>query len=94
MVCGYSKIPGVDFRSNYSPVVNDVICCVLLLAVVFFGLTSKLQTLRQKKLCGKLEEEILMECPPSMVGVGPDDVLALICASMGISKQHGSITRR
>ena len=40
--CGYSQIPGVDFTSNYSPVVNDVTFRLLHLAIIVFGLTGQI----------------------------------------------------
>ena len=39
VACGYSQIPGVDYSANYSPVINDITFRMLLLTMMYFGLS-------------------------------------------------------
>src|SRR6056300_1140278 len=64
VACGYSQIPGVDFTENYSPVVNDVTFCLLILTMILMGLDAKIVDIETDFLYGDLDEEIFMECPP------------------------------
>ena len=66
VACGYSQVPGVDFSENYSPVVNDITFCILLLTVLHFGYSTKIVNLETGFLYRDLEEEIYMECPQGM----------------------------
>ena len=84
VACGYSQIAGVDFKDNYSPVVNDISFRILLLAMLFFGLTGKIADVETAFLYGELEEEIFMECPPGMKNTGPNDILALQACIYGL----------
>ena len=42
VACGYSQIPGVDYSANYSPVINDITFRMLLLTMMYFGLSGKI----------------------------------------------------
>ena len=77
VACGYSQIPGVDYSANYSPVINDITFRMLLLTMMYFGLSGKIVDVETAFLYGDLEEEIFMECPPGMKDVTSEDVLAL-----------------
>ena len=41
LACGYSLVPDIDFSENYSPVVNAISFCVLLLMVLHFGYAAR-----------------------------------------------------
>ena len=84
VACGYSQISGVDFGEHYSPVVNDVTFRLLLLAMMYFGLTAKVVDVETAFLYGELEEEIFMECPQGMKGVTQDDALSLQACIYGL----------
>ena len=84
VACGYSQIAGVDFMENYSPVVNDVTFRLLLLAMMYFGLTAKIVDVETAFLYGEIEEEIFMECPPGMKNVTEKNALALLKCIYGL----------
>ena len=69
MACGYSQIPDVNFSKNYSPVVNDITFCILLLMVLHFGYSAKIVNIETVFLYRNREEEIYMECPKGMSNV-------------------------
>ena len=77
VACGYSQVPGIDFSENYSPVVNDITFCILLLMVLPFGYSAKVVDVKTAFLYGDLEEEIFMECPRRMSDVKKDDCIIL-----------------
>jgi hypothetical protein len=79
VACGYSQIPGpgVDYSANYSLVINDITFRMLLLTMIYFGLSEMIVDVETAFLYGDLEEEIFMECPPGMKDVTSEDVLAL-----------------
>ena len=52
--------------------------------MIFFGLTGKIVDVEMAFLFGELKEEIFMECPPGMPGVGPQDILALLMCIYGL----------
>ena len=41
IACRYSQVPGIDFSKNYSPVVNNVTFCILLLVVLILAIWLK-----------------------------------------------------
>ena len=57
---GYSQVPGIDSSENYSPVVNNITCCILLLMVIHFGFSAKIVNVETAFLYQDLEEEIYM----------------------------------
>ena len=59
VACGYSQIPGVDFSENYSPVVNDITYCLLIVAIIIFHLSAKIVDVETAFLYGDLDEKIL-----------------------------------
>ena len=75
MACGYSQLTGVDFTEKYSPAVNGVTFCLLLLVKILFGLDAKIVDVETAFLYGDLEEEIFMEYPIDIQGVSDDDAL-------------------
>ena len=77
IVCGYSQVPGIDFSGNYSPVVNDLTFCVLLLMVLHFGYSAKIVDIETAFLYGDLKEEIYMECSQGKSNVKKDDCIIL-----------------
>ena len=84
VACGYSQIPGIDFSASYSPVINDITFRMLLLAMIYFGLTGKIVDVETAFLYGDLEEEIYMECPPGMMGITSAQVLLLLKCIYGL----------
>ena len=58
--------------SNYLPVVRNGTFHLLLLAMIFFGLTGKIADVETEFLYGASKKEIFKEYWPGMVGVGPD----------------------
>ena len=69
VACGYSQVLGIDFSKNYSPVVNVVTFCIMLLMMLHFGYSAKIVDVKTAFLYGDLEEEIYMECPQGMMDV-------------------------
>ena len=55
VACGYSQVLGIDFSENYSPVVNDVTFCIMLLMVLHFGYLAKIVDVKTAFLYGDLE---------------------------------------
>ena len=60
---GFSKIPGVDFTDNYSPVVNDVTFRVVVARMIIENLKGKVVDIDNAFLNGDLEHEIYMKIP-------------------------------
>ena len=52
--------------------------------MILFGLTGKIADVETVFLFGELEDEIFMECPHGMPGVGPQDILALLMCIYGL----------
>ena len=77
VACGYSQVPGVIFSENYSLVVNNIIFLILLLTVIYFGYSAIIVNMETDFLYGELEEEIYMEYPQGMSGIGQDDCIIL-----------------
>ena len=85
VACGYSQIPGVDYSSNYSPVVHDITFRVLILAIMLFKLSAKIVDVETAFLHGDLEEEIYMECPEGLEGANKqEDALLLRRCTYGL----------
>jgi hypothetical protein len=63
VACGYSQIPGIDFTESFSPVVNESVFRIILVAQVLWKLDSNLMDVETAFLHGELEEEIYMDCP-------------------------------
>ncbi len=61
--CRYSQIPGVDFSENYSPVVHNVTCRLLLVLKIIHGFSAKIADVETAFIWGDSEEEIFMDCP-------------------------------
>ena len=77
IACRYSQVLGIDFSENYSPVVNNITFCILLLMVLHFGYSAKIVDIKTAFLFGDLKEEIYMECPQGMANVKKDDCIIL-----------------
>ena len=75
VACGYSQIVGIDLTGNYLPVVDDITFHLLLLAMMYFGLTAKIVHVETAFLYEEIEEEIFTECPPRMEGITKENVL-------------------
>ena len=69
VMCGHSQVPGVNFSKNYSPVVNDIAFCTLLLMMIHFVYSAKIVNVETAFLYGDLEKEIYMECFQGMSNV-------------------------
>ena len=63
IACRYSQVPEVNFSQNYSPVVNNMTFCVLLLMVLHFGYSAKIVDVETAFLYGDLEEESIWSTP-------------------------------
>ena len=77
VACEYKQVPGVNFFKKYSPVVNDITFCILLLMVLHFGYSAKIVDVETAFLCGNLEVEIYMDFPKGMSDIGKDDCIIL-----------------
>ena len=60
---GYIQVPGVDSNANYSPVINDITFCILLVLILINNWYAEVIDIQTAFLCGKLEEEIYMKIP-------------------------------
>ena len=69
-MCGYSQVPGASFSENYSPIMNDITFCILLLMVIHFVFLTKIVDV-------ELEEEICMTCPQGVSNVSNDGCIIL-----------------
>ena len=77
VACGYSEVPGIDFFENYSPVVNNITFCILLLGVIHFGFLAKIVNVENAFLYGDLDKEIYMEFSQGISDVGKDNCIIL-----------------
>ena len=75
--CWYSQISSVNFSENYSPVVNNITFCILLLMVLHFGYLAKMVILETAFLYRDYEEKIYMKCPQGMSNIGKDECIIL-----------------
>jgi Reverse transcriptase (RNA-dependent DNA polymerase) len=66
VACGYSQIPGVDFTEVFSPVVNEPIFRIILLAQILWKLQANLMDVETAFLHGDLDEEIYMDYPKGL----------------------------
>jgi hypothetical protein len=66
LTCGYSQIPGVDFKENFAPVVNDVSFRIILSAKLLWDLQASIVDVETAFLHGDLQEEIYMNFPKGM----------------------------
>ena len=60
---GYSQVPGVDFNTNYSPVINDITFWIILVLILVNNWYAEVIDIQTAFLYGKLEEEIYMKIP-------------------------------
>ena len=51
----FMLIQSIDFSENYSPVVNNVTFCIMLLMVLHFGYSAKIVDVETDFLYGDLE---------------------------------------
>jgi Reverse transcriptase (RNA-dependent DNA polymerase) len=66
VACGYSQLPGVDFTDIYSPVLNDAVFRIVLLAQLKWKLPATIVDVETAFLHGNIEEEIYMDIPPGL----------------------------
>ena len=66
VACVYNHVPGINFSKKYSPTVNDIMFCILLLMVIHFGFLAEILYVNTVFLYGDLEEELYTECPQGM----------------------------
>ena len=81
---GFSKIPGVDFADNYSPVVNDVTFRVVVGILLIQNLKGKVVDIYNVFLNRDLEYEIYM-----MIPEGYDEVI-----NQGVDKENCIILQK
>ena len=84
VACGYSQIPGEDVTEVFSPVSNDVIFRILLIAMLVWNMDCCLIDVATSFLHGNLDEEIYMECPSGLVHEKGQEVLLLLKAIYGL----------
>ena len=77
MACSYSHY----FSENYSPVIQNITYCILILLVLIYGHDMKTVDVETAFLYGDLEEEIYMECPP---GDNGDEMFILDMCTYGL----------
>ena len=58
---GYSQIPGIELQESYSPVMNDVTLCIMILTQLVWKLKPIVLDVEVAFLIGDLEEEIYVE---------------------------------
>ena len=58
VACGYSQISRVNFLENYSPVMNDIKYCILLLIMIHFGFLAEVVDIETAFLYGYMGEKI------------------------------------
>ena len=75
--CGYSQVPDINFSKSYSPVVNSIIFCILLIIVIHFGYLAIIVDMETVLLYRELEKEIYMEHPQDMSDTEKDDYIIL-----------------
>ena len=81
---GFSKIPGVDFTDNYSPVVNDVTFRAVVARMIIENMKGKVVDIENAFLNGDLEHEIYMKIPE-----GYDEVI-----NPGVDKEYCLILQK
>ena len=77
LACGYNQVSRVDFVKIYSPIVNKIMFCILLLMVIHFGFLAKIIEIITTFLYRDSKEEIYMECPLGMTNMSKDDWFVL-----------------
>ena len=55
VACGYSQIPGVDFKESYAPVINDVCWRMLIVVMMVLKVDYKIIDVETAFLFGDLE---------------------------------------
>jgi len=63
IVCGYSRIPGVDFAENYAPVMNDVTWRILLVAMIVWKLDAIIVDVETAFLHSDLCQDLMVQSP-------------------------------
>ena len=63
VACGSSQVYRVKFSKNYSPIVNDITFCILLLMIIHFRFLAKLVNVKTAFLYGKLEKRFIWNVP-------------------------------
>ena len=76
---GFSQIPGMEFRDNYSPVVNDVTFRVVVARLLIEILKGIVVDIDNAFLNGDLEQEIYMKIPEGYDEVINQDVDKAVC---------------
>jgi hypothetical protein len=61
VACGYSQLSGVDFQESFTPVINDITFCILLIMMLTWNLKGKIVDIKTAFLHGNLKEIIYME---------------------------------
>ena len=74
-VCEYSQSQGVNIFKNYLLVMNDIKFWVLLLVMIHFRFAAEVVHLKTAFQYRELEEDIYIECPPSMKDVRKCDFI-------------------
>jgi hypothetical protein len=75
VACGYSQIPGVNFKESFAPVVNDVSFRIILSAKLLWDLQASILDVETAFQHGDLQEEIYMNVPK---GTNQDDITCLL----------------
>ena len=82
---GYNQVPGVHFSENYSPILNDITFCILLLMVIHFRFLAKIVDVKTTSYMGTLKK-ISMECSQGISDVRKDVCIILYICIYGLVK--------
>ena len=70
---GYSQVPGVDHKDNFSPVVSEVAFRILLIMGLIYDWDFEIVDIETAFLYGELDEEIYMKIPKGLSVYIEDD---------------------
>ena len=70
-------VPGVNFSKNYTLALNNITSFILLLMVLDFSYSAKVNNIETAFLYGDHDEKIYMDCPQGMLNIKKDDCIIL-----------------
>jgi Reverse transcriptase (RNA-dependent DNA polymerase) len=77
VACGYSQIPGVNFKESFSPVINNVVFRIILICQIMWKIIAVLVDVEVAFLHDDLDETIYMEFPEGLDHESDEVVLLL-----------------
>jgi Reverse transcriptase (RNA-dependent DNA polymerase) len=66
VACGYSQIPGIDFKESFSPDMNDASFRIMLILKLIRNLKARIVNVETAFLHGDLQDEIYMNISEGM----------------------------